>query len=113
MANGRWSNGKIVNEGMNSCCVVISSHSVGSAAYLIKHQHNGFICEYNNLEQFVSVIKENISNRKLSVEIGINAYNTIQSKWNARIAAERFHYLCNNIDDIDSVSYTSGPLSSA
>jgi glycosyltransferase involved in cell wall biosynthesis len=105
--------GAVVNEGMNSCCVVISSQTVGSASYLIKNKHNGFICEFNNIEQFVYVIKENINNRKLSIKIGINAYKTIISEWNAKIAAERFLYFCNNFDNLDSISFSSGPLSRA
>lgn len=102
--------GAVVNEAMNAGCVVVASHIIGSAPYLIKHEENGLVFKagnYNSLTEEVLKIIDNTSYRK---KLGTAAYKTIDKLWNPETAAKRFIEFCNT-KKVDS--YTEGPCSKA
>lgn len=102
--------GAVVNEAMNAGCVVVASHIIGSAPYLIKHEENGLVFKagsYTSLTKEVLKIIDNTSYRK---KMGTAAYETIDKLWNPETAAKRFLEFCS-AKKVDS--YADGPCSKA
>ena len=50
--------GAVVNEAMNSGCVTIVSHAVGSAPYLIKDGENGFVYKCGDFKQLSKIMSK-------------------------------------------------------
>lgn len=107
--------GAVVNEAMNSGCVTIVSHAVGSAPYLIKDGENGFIYKCGNVKQLAEIISKVAKDPDLRRRIGENAYKTLNEEWSAKIAAERFYELaCAMLRGEDYKNlFESGPCSVA
>ena len=104
--------GVVVNEGMNSGCVVLSSSTVGSSTFLIKHKHNGLIYRNDDFEDLYQNMQL-LFNNDFRNNLGINAYNTIKSEWNAEVAATRFLKLAQCLDKGEDTPFTDGPCSKA
>lgn len=102
--------GAVVNEGMNSGCVVIGSHMVGAVPYLIKHEKNGLIFKSGNLSSLTEEIFKVIDNKERRKQLGIVAYETIDSLWNPKAASQRFLEFCKNKK---TDNYPTGPCSEA
>lgn len=101
--------GVVLNEAMNSGCVVVANRNAGSTPYLIQNGVNGFIYGGSRtklekvVEKLLSVNLQNISDA---------AYRTIEQMWNPQIAAERFIGLCNTLMDNKKQKWEEGPCSS-
>lgn len=85
--NEGW--GAVLNEAMNSACLVIANKSIGSTGYLIEHGVNGLLYG-NDLELFdaLAFIIDNPSKRQ---EMGLKAYETIAEIWNSNVAAKHLY----------------------
>lgn len=81
--------GAVLNESMNSGCAVIADERIGAAKSMIEDGKNGLL--FNGKSQFKEKLLELAANRKMIMNMGMNAYDTIASLWNANIAAERFY----------------------
>ncbi|WP_456060798.1 glycosyltransferase [Bilophila wadsworthia] len=86
--NEGW--GAVLNESMNSGCAVVASHAIGAAPFLIDHNINGFIYKDGDVNQLYKYVKYLLDNPAERMRLGISAYETIQTTWNATVAAERF-----------------------
>lgn len=77
--------GVVLNEALNSGCVVIANKHAGSTPYLIEDRKNGFIYDgsHNSLQHAVSLLLETPQAR-----ISQNALSTITSTWNAEKAVQ-------------------------
>lgn len=93
--NEGW--GAVLNEAMNSGCAVITSHSIGSAPFLIKNNINGLIYENGNINSLLECVRRVLESSEFRKVLGVNAYNTIVNDWNAKKAAERFLYVSENL----------------
>ena len=110
--NEGW--GAVVNEAMNSACALVVSHAVGSAAYLVNNGENGFIYECGNVKDLVSKLKTLLVDAALREQLGINAYNTMNDAWSAKIASDRLIELCKGLlRNGDIPEFSSGPCSPA
>lgn len=89
--------GAVLNEAMNSGCAVVASHAIGSVPYLIKYGGNGYIYENENLEDLYKKVKKLLDNPEEQDIFAKNAYETIVDLWNAKIAAERFLKLSEQV----------------
>lgn len=89
--------GAVLNEAMNSACSVIASHKIGSVPYLIKDNKNGLIYEDGNIDDLYNKVKYLLHNDIFSSKLGLDAYNTMITLWNPKVAAERFLELSNNL----------------
>ncbi len=103
--NEGW--GAIINEAMFHYCTVIASDTVGATTYLIKQKYNGFIyndvCDVSN---YVEVLLNNLETLK------INAHNTIETLWNAKIASQRFKSVADAILSHNEIPlFDKGPMS--
>ena len=115
--------GAVVNEAMNAGCAVIASHEAGSVPYLIEHGVNGLVYRSGNLQELSLYAAKLCNNKRLRRNLGMAAYETIRSEWNAETAAKRFVELCERfcsegmsdgrmLSDIEGMEKT-GPLSIA
>lgn len=107
--------GAVVNEAMSSMCVVISSHSVGSAGTLIRHEENGLLYGFGDIEDLASQIKKVADNPQLTEKLKNNAYHTVRGEWSAEEAAARFMNVCQEITKKNHWRelYAKGPCSPA
>lgn len=98
--------GAVVNEAMNSGCVVVGSHMVGAVPTLIRHGENGFVFQSENIDSLIEEVEKTISNACYRKEIGTAAYETIDTMWNPQNAARRLLEFCQtkNVD-----AYQEGP----
>ncbi|MBQ7593836.1 MAG: glycosyltransferase family 4 protein [Synergistaceae bacterium] len=90
--------GVVLNEAMNSGCVVIAGEKIGAAPFLLKHGYNGLIFRDKNAEDLTRQVVHTLRNPERISEIGRNAYETLCDEWNAEIAAERFVKLAESLN---------------
>lgn len=87
-SNEGW--GAVINEAMNSGCVVFCSNQVGAQKYLIKEGYNGKSFSLKDKETLFKDIRDTLENFATIKNIGENAYRTIVDEWCAKTAAKRF-----------------------
>ena len=107
--NEGW--GAVLNESMNSGCAVVASHAIGSVPYLIDDGKNGLIYQNGDIDDLYNKVKFLLDNPERCKALGINAYKTLTSAWNAELAAERFLNLATkllNNEDVNDL-YSDGP----
>lgn len=102
--------GAVVNEAMNAGCVVVASHIIGSAPYLIQHEENGLVFKAGSYVSLTKEILKIIDNDCYRKKMGMAAYETIDALWNPKTAAKRFIEFCNT-KKVDR--YEEGPCSQA
>lgn len=106
--------GVVLNEAMNSGCVVVASNAPGATPFLIKNNYNGLIYKSGNRKELFIKTVELLKDEKLRIELAKNAYNTLETEWNAKIAAKRFLTSVEALLNNDKTfSYDSGPISDA
>jgi len=107
--------GVVLNESMNSACVPIASHAIGSVPFLINNSVNGYIYKDGDIDDLYAKIKFLLDNRNKIKEIGEKAYKTITELWSPKIAAKRFikltESLLNGENNIEL--FENGPCSKA
>ncbi len=101
--------GAVLNEAMNSGCAVVADKAIGSVGYLLKHEKNGLI--YDDAKQ-LPLLVERLVDPELRLRLAGAAYTTIETEWNAQVAAERLvdlskHLMHNARCDL----FQSGPCS--
>ena len=108
--NEGW--GAVVNEAMNSGCLIISSNEIGASSYLINNNVNGFLYDGSNFESFKECFLKaiNYSDKK---RIAISSYFTIDKLWNDGVAAKRLYSLAKSIVNGESIEFKDGPCSKA
>ena len=93
--NEGW--GAVLNESMNSACVVVASHTIGSVPFLIEDGKNGFIYKSGDLDSLYTAVKWLLEHHDEGKTISERAYNTLLSEWNAENAARKFVFLAKQI----------------
>ena len=81
--------GAVVNEGMNSGCVEVANVEVGAAPFLIQHGKNGLVYKDGSYEDMEVQVRYLLDNPVVAKNMGLAAYDTIATKWNAGEAANR------------------------
>lgn len=104
--NEGW--GAVLNEAMNSGCIVIANTEIGSVPYLICNGENGFTYTNSNFEELYGIISKILKNVSSYSWIGENAYKTIRDKWNPRVAVKQLLEVCNGNNNGHS---SNGPAS--
>ena len=105
--------GAVLNEAMNSGCVTIASHAIGSVPFVLEDGKNGLIYKNDDFEDLYRKIVSILDNPKKCDELGKNAYKTMLDCWNAEVAANRFLSLANSLLNNVPVEFNSGPCSKA
>lgn len=104
--------GAVVNEAMNSGCVVIANKAIGAAKSLIKDKQNGILyaklLSSGNLKKVIYQI-ECLEER---IKVGEQAYATIADEWNQVVAAKRLYAMMKATNEQTILpKYSKGPLS--
>lgn len=86
--------GAIVNEGMNSACVVVGSHIMGAVPFLILGGYNGFIFESQNSEELYEKVCYLIQHPEQKKKMSMQAFQTIKEEWNGENAGRKFVEMC-------------------
>lgn len=112
-ANEGW--GAVLNEAMNSACVPVASHAIGSVPYLINNGENGLIFKSEDWYDLFIKVKSLMENERELKKIGINAYRTISEVWNANNAGDRIVKCITEWlnTGVFLPKYQNGPLSNA
>ncbi len=79
--------GAVVNEAMNSGCVVLADHMAGAVPYLVKHGENGIIYQDGRPEELFAAAVSLAGDRGRRRKLGEAAYRTITEVWNPDRAA--------------------------
>lgn len=106
--------GAVLNESMNSACAVVASSDIGSASYLIHNNENGAIYESGNINELFEKVLYFLKHPEEQRRAGLNAYETVLSKWNADMAVERLMEFVEEINKCGTFdAYEDGPCSKA
>ncbi|MBR3103314.1 MAG: glycosyltransferase family 4 protein [Lachnospiraceae bacterium] len=81
--------GAVLNEAMNSGCVVIARPEIGAVPYLVQQNINGKVAG-NRIEYLAGCTGWEILHREERRELGERAYQTMVRYWNAENAAAQF-----------------------
>ena len=81
--------GAVLNEAMNSGCMVIARPEIGAVPYLLQQNINGKVIG-NRIEYLAGCIGWEIVHREQRRELGERAYQTMVRYWNAENAAAQF-----------------------
>lgn len=81
--------GAVLNEAMNSGCMVIACPEIGAVPYLLQQNINGKVIG-NRIEYLAGCIGWEIVHREQRRELGERAYQTMVRYWNAENAAAQF-----------------------
>ena len=110
--NEGW--GAVLNEAMNSGCVAIASHIIGSVPFLLKHKENGLIYQDGDENSLFDNIRWLLDNPDERRRLGESAYITMVTEWNAEEASKRLVQLINELFDTGKTDlFTDGPCSRA
>ena len=82
--------GAVLNESMNSGCAVVASRQIGSAGYLIRDGENGLLYDAGDTDALYRHVKALLDDPERQRLLGLGAYETISTQWNAETAAQRF-----------------------
>lgn len=105
--------GAVVNEGMNSGCAEVVNVEVGAAPFLIQHGKNGLVYKDGSYEDMEVQVKYLLDNPKKGASMGMRAYSTIASDWNASVAAKRLLAFYENWKQGKVEPAVQGPFSKA
>lgn len=105
--------GAVLNEAMNSGCAVVASSGIGAVPYLLRHENNGMVYRNGDVAEMKKYVKELAGNVRLRRSLGINAYETIRTKWNAEAAATRLIRLIRSLQMNNPEAAPDGPGSLA
>lgn len=104
--------GAVINEAMNSGMAVIANRDMGAAKSMIEDGKNGVLYKGSNPSGLWKKVAELIENGEIRSNMGKAAYETIETTWNAQVAANRL-YDCMKaeLSGKDIPQYEKGPLS--
>lgn len=106
--------GAVVNEAMSEGCVCLASKQAGCSEFLIKDGENGYSTDYNDIQAWFEKLKYLLDNREKMQQLQINAWNTIETKWNEQTAGQRLIDFCRAIlENREPDYYDDGPMSQA
>lgn len=89
--------GAVMNEAMNSACVPIASHAIGSVPFLVKNGENGFVYRDGAIDDLYKKVKTLMGDREKRQAMAKEAYLTMIQEWNPQNAAQRFVLLAEKL----------------
>ena len=81
--------GAVLNEAMNSGCLVVTRPQIGAVPYLVQHGTNGMVCA-GTMYRYAGMVGWVILHRDEFRKQGGQAYETMTKYWNAENAAAQF-----------------------
>ncbi|MBE6663249.1 MAG: glycosyltransferase [Ruminococcaceae bacterium] len=102
--------GAVINEAMNSGCVVVANENIGAVPYLLTDKENGYIYQNDSIDELYIKTKKLLDNKSEAKRLGKNAYQTMLNEWNAKVAAGRLLALSEELKkNKRSTQFKSGP----
>ena len=105
--------GAVVNEAMNSGCAEVVNVEVGAAPFLIQHGKNGLVYKNGSYQDMEKQVRFLLDHPKKGAAMGMRAYSTIASDWNAKEAANRLLTFYENWKQGKVEPSMQGPFSKA
>ncbi len=105
--------GAVLNEALNSCCVVFANDAVGSVPYLIRDGINGYVYPEGDENDLYRRLRAALEDPEAQRSIAFAADETMQSGWNADIAVERLIALAAALAAGKDTPFDSGVCSKA
>ena len=105
--------GAVANEAMNAGCAVVANKAIGSVPFLIQQQENGIIYNRkfkNDLFKKVCFLLDHPAEK---ATMQSKAYETIETLWNAEIAATRLIAFAEALKNGQEITFDDGPCSKA
>ncbi len=110
--NEGW--GAVLNEAMNSGCVTVSSHAIGSVPFIVEDGKNGLIYKNGDSDDLHKKVKWLFDNPQKREEMGKSAYYTMINEWEPDIAAKRLLRLIEDLTKYGKCdAFEGGPCSRA
>lgn len=103
--------GAVLNESMNSACVVIADDSIGSVPFMLRDGINGFSYHNGNIDELYSKLLCVVKDKGLRHRISLEAYRSMIEDWNAKVAAKRLLELIDNYKGSLTTTVEFGPCS--
>ncbi len=103
--------GAVLTEAMNSGCAVMASATAGATNLLVRDGVNG--CVYNNdsVRELCDTVTRIAAERQTMEALGREAYRTVDTLQNARVAAERFSAVAKAlVQGKDIPVFEDGPM---
>ena len=105
--------GAVLNEALNSCCVVFANGAAGSVPYLIRDGVNGYVYPDGDEDALYRRLRAAMDAPETQRPIALAANETMQSGWNADTAAERLLALAAALAAGKDTPFISGVCSRA
>ena len=105
--------GAVLNEALNSCCVVFANETAGSVPYLIRDGVNGYVYPNGDEDALYRRLRAAMDAPETRRAIALAANETMQSGWNADAAAERLIALAKALDAGLDTPFDTGICSKA
>lgn len=105
--------GAVLNESMNSACAVVAGSGIGAVPFLIRHGQNGLVYKNGCYKEFQEQVLQLCKDAVLRRQLGMNAYQTMVSEWNPKVAADRLYRFCEGLVNGSVQPEKEGPLSPA
>lgn len=112
-SNRREGWGAVLNEAMNSGCIPIASHLIGSVPYLIEDGVNGLVYKTEDIKSLYEKIEYLMENPGKINKMGEKAYETMVNVWNADNAVRALLHKNESIINNKDSNITNGPGSKA
>ena len=105
--------GAVLNEAMNSGCAVLASHAIGAVPFLMENERNGLIHRSGNVDDLYANMTRVLDDQRLCTSLGRGAYESIESLWNASVAADRLLRTVESLEAGEPPGFGDGPCSPA
>lgn len=105
--------GAVLNEAMNSGCCTVASAGIGAVPYLLRHGKNGMVFQSGNTRELQQMVAYLLTHPREREVLGLNAYETIVNRWNAKQAAVALLRFIRSISLGNPESAFDGPMSKA
>ena len=109
--NEGW--GAVLNEAMNSGCVVVANRDIGSVPFLIDNGINGVAYHTKNIEKIADIVENLLKDDDKCTRMGKCAYDTISKLWSPKVASDRLVEVIENMMNGRKTFFDNGPMSQA
>lgn len=105
--------GAVLNESMNSCCLVFANREIGSVPYMIEDGVNGFLYPCGDEDALYRRLSSVLADPDSYRSVALAANEAVQQHWNAEVAADRLLALAAALSRGEDTPFASGLCSRA
>ena len=105
--------GAVLNESMNSCCIVMANGEIGSVPYMVQDGVNGFVYSPGDEDALYRRLKSVLTDPEAYRSVALAANETVQKMWNGDVAADRLLALAAALSRGEETPFADGICSRA